>query len=670
MNRCILKSFLAVCLLCITGLSFAQENPTAEADQAYRQGDFERALSVYLRYFQKTPQPEKFYLDMASLYKEMGRYQDAIGVLEYYLDAGGGENREDPSIETWRFLGELYYLIGDEQRALSLFNWLSTSGENRGETFFYLGLIHEALGDSSVSIQYYKRAFKIDPSAAISYRLAKYLYREGDWAGAIRYFLKTIRLDSSIRPAYYFLSDCLLRRNDYEQAYRYLPKAISFYPQDKALKKKLRMVKKKLGDDFFAKRKKDQETERKEVALRCDDLGDDTAMRVKVGVVKAAKVTFKCGGSFSLSDGHTRREGNPGVFYILTAREGGGVSFSAGEGSIESVFTLPLEIKAKGCPFYILDITHGTGSFSPQTIDTIYRGDLEIRNDAGLLSIINVLSMEKYLYGVISAEILASSHPEALKAQAVAARTYAMSNLKRHRRAGYDFCSTTHCQVYRGVSAETSPTTAAVDATRGEVLLFGDEPISAFFHSNCGGCIRGDIFGQQPYFQRNILDKSRQAFGDNPWWYQRWFKSNDERLCGFNQGRHCRWQRTYDRDDFYLEFGFPLQELERIISVQKGDCGHLKEIKIKTGAFEKNIEGDLPIRNFFGHLKSSAFLYEIKYGSQHGRRVPKMLFLWGAGFGHGVGMSQEGVMHMARQGYTYREILKKYYRDVRLEKTY
>lgn len=100
--------------------------------------------------------------------------------------------------------------------------------------------------------------------------------------------------------------------------------------------------------------------------------------------------------------------------------------------------------------------------------------------------VINLVPLETYLLGVVPAE-MGFAQIEALKAQAVAARTYALANLGRHRQSGYDLCSKEHCQVYGGADAEEPLASEAVEATRGLVLTFVGRPAEVFFHSTCGG---------------------------------------------------------------------------------------------------------------------------------------------------------------------------------------
>ena len=214
-----------------------------------------------------------------------------------------------------------------------------------------------------------------------------------------------------------------------------------------------------------------------------------------------------------------------------------------------------------------------------------------------------------------------------------------------------------HCQVYRGLNVESSLTNKAVDETRGEVIVYQDTPIEAFYHANCGGCLRGKLFGRRGYLPSNLRDsEDKSKLSLTPWEEERWFKEKRESLCSQDKNSNFRWQRVYDREDFKLVFGYSLEELERIIVKSRGDCLHVKEIEVEIEGKVKQIRGDLKIRNFFDNLKSSAFKIEIKYIIKDGVVKPNMLIFWGAGFGHGVGMCQRGAVALAEKGYSYKAV--------------
>jgi len=132
-----------------------------------------------------------------------------------------------------------------------------------------------------------------------------------------------------------------------------------------------------------------------------------------------------------------------------------------------------------------------------------YRGSLRVSvNSRGLLNVVNLVDLEEYLYGVVPSEMGPKRYDEieALKAQAVAARTYALAHRGQFEAEGYDICATPKCQVYGGLSAEDPLSTAAVEATRGLVLTHGGQLADALFVSTCGGRTENveNVFGERP----------------------------------------------------------------------------------------------------------------------------------------------------------------------------
>ena len=122
--------------------------------------------------------------------------------------------------------------------------------------------------------------------------------------------------------------------------------------------------------------------------------------------------------------------------------------------------------------------------------DKPYRGHIEVfANPRGLLTVVNVLGLEDYVRGVVANELSPGGYPaiEALKAQAIAARTYALRNRGQYASQGYDLLPTTRSQVYRGLTSEQPLSTRAVDETRGLVATYNGEPINALYTSTCGG---------------------------------------------------------------------------------------------------------------------------------------------------------------------------------------
>ena len=601
------------------------------------------------------------YLNIAASFKESGDYRKAKEVLGK-IDISGN------NIVILRYLARLNYLQGDNKKALEILRSLKEDWI----TLLYSGLIYEDIADESAAIRSYLGSLRLKSNSIALLRLGKIYRKNNNYQKAIDYFLKLINLDPSIRFAYYYLGECYYKIGRYEDAYGYLSKAANFYPGYSPLKSQLGIVKKKLGDDFFIAAKEKKEKKRKEVKLKAYDFERDIPL-VKVGLAdEVGRFSFLCGGKFTVKDkNNTLFKGEPDKIYSLVLKDGKILLNDYENKNTYKVFDAPLVVssvvsKDKMYPFYVFDMTYGQNNFWHKQIDRAYRGILEVAIKNNKLVLINTLSVEEYIYGVLSAEIPAYSPPEALRAQAVAARTLAFRNIGRHKKENFDFCADVHCQVYHGLSAETPSTNTAVQDTRGEVITYDGKAIEAFYHSNSGGCLCSDTFGELGYLVEQI-DAKEGELPVTAYEQELWFLESPRTYVTDNLKDKFRWQRIYDAEDVRIAFDFELDKLKTIIPTDKGDCFHYKEIQVITIKDTRILKGGLNIRKYFDQLKSSSFKIEVKFSEE---KKPKMILFFGGGFGHGAGMSQEGAIGMAERKHRYQEILKHYYPNTQIQKKY
>ncbi len=310
-----------------------------------------------------------------------------------------------------------------------------------------------------------------------------------------------------------------------------------------------------------------------------------------------------------------------------------------------------------------------------------YRGTAEVlRNAAGTLAGINELPMEEYLYGVVPRELGPVQYPEAeaQKAQAVAARTYAHSNLGKHWNNGYDLGATVADQVYGGVAAEHAVSNAAVNATAGIVATYNGAMINALFYATSGGHTSNseDVFTAAEPYLRGVWDApSGQQLASTaalltdlrtPAW------------TGAYGGFHSmhRWNYSWTMAQMSCVIGDfankPVGNVTAINVLARSATGRVTQIEYVTdqGTFVDNrgaIRSSLKYFNASGVptlLPSNLFVVERVTngaGQLTGYRV------YGGGNGHGAGMAQTGAVGMARAGHTYDQILKKYYTGIVLE---
>jgi stage II sporulation protein D len=313
---------------------------------------------------------------------------------------------------------------------------------------------------------------------------------------------------------------------------------------------------------------------------------------------------------------------------------------------------------------------------------TQYRGVAEVmRNAAGTLAGINEVPMEEYLYGVVPRELGPAQYPEAeaQKAQAVAARTYALGNLGKHWNNGYDLLATVQDQVYGGSTAENSISTAAVNATTGIVATYGGVTINALFYATSGGKTSNveDVFTGTDAYLRSVWDApSGQELSSvsalltdlkTPTW------------TGAYGGFHTyhRWNYTWTMAQMSCVVGdFANQPVGNVTQInilsRSATSGRVTQIQFVTdaGTFTETgtaIRSAMPYINTSGVptlLPSTLFVIERV---TNGSGVLTGYKVYGGGNGHGAGMAQTGAVGMARAGATYQQILQKYYTGITLQ---
>lgn len=272
-----------------------------------------------------------------------------------------------------------------------------------------------------------------------------------------------------------------------------------------------------------------------------------------------------------------------------------------------------------------------------------YHGYVTVRPDTdSSLSLVDTVDLEQYLYGVVPAEIGSSAPLEAMKAQAIAARTYVLKNRGRFSQYGFDIDDTTRSEGYLGVDGETPQSTDAVSETRGLVLTYGGELIEASYSTDSGGVTACDMTGRCPYFQ---------AVHDGP-------DSNTD-YAASSQTHH--WTLTLA----------PGALAERLSKDSRTSVNSFKSLTI-DGIDPSGRITTATVHGADGETKSvsgPALRQILGYDSLRSTRV-KLTMLSGGdyqfdgwGWGHGFGMSQLGAVDMASEPYnkSYREILSHYY---------
>lgn len=420
---------------------------------------------------------------------------------------------------------------------------------------------------------------------------------------------------------------------------------------------------------------------------------------VKVGLKfdssSVATCTIKSEEGFILgtAEGRSFREGMPLPAYIklVVSNENGNIVIRDEEGKV-----LSADIGSSGC---IMPANYGTDGIL-YLDDVPYRdGIMLLAKPNGTMTVINYLTLEHYIYGVLNSELNYTNPIEALKAQAVAARSFGELNIGKHSADGFDLCTSTHCQVYKGYSGEYPATNRAVDETEGKMICYKGTPIMAFYFKNSGGYTQNaeDVWANSLPYLKVVKDKYSPSY---PWSTSLSFDSIRTKLeaAGFRSGT-IQSISINERNGTGAVSELKIQGSEATVYLKKEKIRNvLGATIIKSNIFTmadstaSGGTGEWIVSNGTSAVKPYSGLYVINgsgtvnkldnvnaYGS-NGTSTVRLgssktvetvtggtVSFSGYGYGHGVGMPQDSAVEMAKQGFTYDEILKYYYTDIEID---
>lgn len=282
-----------------------------------------------------------------------------------------------------------------------------------------------------------------------------------------------------------------------------------------------------------------------------------------------------------------------------------------------------------------------------------YHGALIVKRDRDRITLVNEVDLESYLKGVAGKEMRTSAHPEALKAQIIAARSYAMyearnQTLRRIKGEKFDLYDDQRSQVYGGLERETSAISRLVEETSGMFLLWEDRVLKAFYSSTCGG-------HTEPAWLILREGEKIPPLGGTP--------------CGFCAGSdYFTWEVTISKSEIARKL-FPNEPQARVSKIRiskRLPGGHASEIGItvENQSRERFVEANGGFRLAIGSQRLRSTLWEdpVDRGGD--------IQIRGHGFGHGAGMCQVGAYRMAESGRSGIQILEYYFPGAKVKKLY
>ena len=421
--------------------------------------------------------------------------------------------------------------------------------------------------------------------------------------------------------------------------------------------------------------------------------------------MSAERITAMLHGGYVIDGSDDRINGDVSVQYA-----DGGILFN---GVRYSVLRLT-PVSESECFFTLCDVTIGVEFHWQRKEAQSFKGGIEFYAADGAVTVINNINAEEYLKSVISSEMNAHASLELLKAHAVISRSWLIAQISKKgtdaknggkgmRADGneivkwydrddhnlFDVCADDHCQRYQGITKAYIPTVKrAVEETRGEVLVSDGEICDARFSKCCGGAT--EEFGycwedKDVEYLKGVRDSADEApLPDltTECEAEKWIAAEPEAFCNTSDGEilrqilndfdmetndFYRWQVRYSQQelsDIVRErSGIDFGTIESLTPLERGVSGRISRLRIDGSKRSMIIGKELEIRKTLSrsHLYSSAFTVKRENGD---------FVIYGAGWGHGVGLCQIGAAVMGSKGYGYREILAHYYKGARVEAAY
>jgi len=449
---------------------------------------------------------------------------------------------------------------------------------------------------------------------------------------------------------------------------------------------------------------------------------------IEVGILSSESINFKLNGKFRYANGKEAGEGEG------KAIANGNSSFSLDLNSTQQEFddfVLLEPLNEEESSFELYNVVIGVQFHWEREETQRFKGKLKFYVEDGLVTAVNILSLEDYLLSVISSEMSATSSTELLKAHAVISRSWLLAQMEKGKKLrntdiyqslirndeGYirwydredhdrfDVCADDHCQRYQGITKVSAPQVyEALKATAGEVLTYDDGICDARFYKCCGGITEKfeNVWEpvNHPYLTKVIDNDVVPAGYDTDLTKEEnakiWILSNPPAYCNTNDKQTLsqvlndydqetqnfyRWEVSLTQAEIKAlllrKVGIDVGNVLDLIPAERGVSGRLIRLKIVGDKQTIVIGKELEIRKALSesHLYSSAFVVQKVFVERvltpsENANIPILFILNGAGWGHGVGLCQIGAAIMSAKGHSYKEILTHYFPGAILKKIY
>lgn len=647
-----------------------------KGNSLYFSGSQDKALSAYEQAVKISSRSLEAWLNGGAVLDELGQ---PVKAARWYARAGALSAK--PAV--LNALGAALFRAHDLKGARTAFERSLSAGPENADALLGLARIDLAGADAKQAVLFLKRAAAAAPLLNLTYYFMGKAY-EGlnDQDHSIEAYRQGVTADSYFMEAREALARAYLRRRSFNEAWRQFTRILSADPNNSRIKGLIAKVQPLITPHH--------EPGAEGLHLPAPYLADSpTAARVpilRVGIGTSPMGKPRARAALALSA--------TSDFVIEDAASGAPI----GTGKADEFWTVRLKpLKKKKLTLELTDpsgrvtvLRRGPFRVRPAVRDgglmalaearlekassawKLFRGEVEISLFSRTIRIVNVLDLENYTHGVLASEMPIRSPMEALKAQAILARSHALFIklvTRRHRKDGYDVCDEQHCQVYSGVRAENERSRGVVEGSRGSIVTYKGKVAHVIYSSNCGGHTQSgsDLtgWGDVPYWKGVADGPALPERPASPWALRQWLSGLPSAYCKpstYVHPAHFRWTRVIAFSELGERVGrrYKLGRLKAIRPLRRSPSGNVNALMLIGTKKSVKVDSEMTIRGLLGmgSLRSTLFIFDTEFDKQ---KKPEWLIFHGGGWGHGVGMCQSGAMGRAEAGQSHEEIIKAYF---------
>ena len=671
------KTLLYIIIWLIPFSLFAQN--LEKANELYFDTKIEKSLRAYLSDLKNNPSAD-VYLNAGFVSTELGDIKQTLKILRK------GTNKYPQNFEIKRELAKTYLLSGHYIKAKAIYLELLKNPIPSASDYFNLAVAESNLDNYLIAENYLNRSILLDKYNYLAYFILGQNYEKSNKnSEAIKAYEKVLEIDSSFIKARKKIANLYLKQNQPQLSYDHYKKIVYALPKNNKMAEKIEKAKSELeippeeivlpeGEIYYRK------IEKFKISPKIPIIRVGLSTSVDAMPVETDELYFSSSCNFAIASPLTNRkiiQGEKGkiwsVKYDRNTKKA--IIFNPQKKAIlrfnKSIKILNSDVNT--CTTVLHSALFGHATSWAERADRYYRGDMEffVDNKRKTLFAVNHINLEEYLYSVLPSEMPDYYPTEALKAQAILARTYAMHAMEK--KSSFDICDSQKCQVYKGVTDENRTTTEAINQTQGLILTFKDKPIQAVFSSNCGGITQSaeEVWGNHfDYLKPQIDYLDITELPANPYKFKTLFTTVPKAFCHPSENVRSvnyRWAKFVTAENIQSKISNK-KDVGKILSVttvERSKSGHLLKVLVKGTKNSLMLDTPARIKYYlaFGRLKSTSFIIEPYYKGKY----ISHLIMYGAGWGHSIGFCQSGASGRADAGQDYKQILQHYFPNTTLK---